>query len=1419
MSIANCLKKLNIDTKHQDAILSGLATLSETGQLSRYRAAKKALDSALDDALDEKDDILAQLKEQGWEGEHANKKEISQLNDNYKKLGMSLVAEGKDLRDYATNAGRTEAAKTAERIAKIFNKDIVWMSAKGEYKVNGTVSSNIPNHVFLDVNSRIPAHIVLGHELSHHMEREAPEVYKDLVAAIEPMLVGKPLYNKEVLAGQGSNDQIVKEMIGDLMGDNFDSPSFWNKVAGNAGDKFKAIAQEILKWIDSLLKDAKKQTFDSDIWVKDVNKARDVIAEALNKYSEGIKKEAEPKEDVKESRRIHGDVKNNEDYIVPEITQHKDNMTGDLGTFDGLPIRLRVGEHKGDKKGFGIEHMKANQERYDFRKSPQATKDVFENIARDVSHVAATYSEVYDDKNSGRKVLRSGRLNKALIVEGREGFWNVVTYIPLTVGEAKVRFGKKLDQSSSRNLAKPEAGQNTGKGIRQREDDKLEASRELASVSNPDAEVGSSSPSDQARLRNQSSKYNGNIDSEESQVSLSRVKEEDVPEETLAQKAQRKIQDSFNRFKVVKDWLAERGINLSEQADVYSAEERYHSKVANQLEDFREKVRNPLIEKIAKAGFKLDQVAQFLKAQHADEANKVIQRLKKDPKATAYGMTSVEAKKILDAASPELAKLANEVRSITEDSKNLRLKNGILNSDITSLWDNVYKHYIPVKGNAMDKAETKPKDSGLSVKHHDHRRLGHGNQEEAVLENIFMDYERAVMEVERNRVGKAVVMMAAEANNPDLMTLDRPEKRQRLKTDHAYVIYSGDRQVAVFSNYEAAKVYQDSTPGVTVEKTYDERIVMQASPLLAPNEFNVYIDGHTIRVQLNDDILARAYLKLGIENYGELVAAGRMLNGFLSKVYTGYNPEFIVTNIIRDFTAGVANLTGEQGAAMALKAISNYPKQFVTLLKYASTGKSNELIDSYRENGGNTGAAYLSDLERLGNEVGNEFASYQGVIANVKAGDSAMALRAAGRKMFNATLKWIEHLNQAGENAMRLSAYKAMLDSGKSVAEAAKVAKNITVNFNRRGELGQTANAVYLFFNASVQGVAAIAHANLQGKHKYQANALSMGMVALGYMIAANLAGGDEEEYDRVDEYTKERNLLIKSGDGYLKVPVPYGYGFFFNLGRVMADSQRKGEVDKAPWHLAASLIQEFTPFGNTVNSSDEGFESQQVLGGVLPTSFAIPYQLATNENLFSGTPIYPESPFDKSQPDREKMFRNSKGSMYDEIAGALTVAGADVSPESLKFLTRTFTGGAGALVDSTISGVALKAQGADLDTKEIPFIRKLYTENTISNDRAAYYKAADEAKKAAEEFSRAKRNNDISAIRKVIEDKSELLAMDKYANKLRSAVKAARDMQDAVRLDEKIPLAERRLKLKELEKEEAKLYNNYLNVFKERVK
>lgn len=896
----------------------------------------------------------------------------------------------------------------------------------------------------------------------------------------------------------------------------------------------------------------------------------------------------------------------------------------------------------------------------------------------------------------------------------------------------------------------------------------------------------------------------------------------EIPAETLFRAKQRIHQDQFNRFTVIKEWLADQGVTLSEQADVYKAEERMHSRFANQAEDFRELTVKPLVKRIQKAGFTMDDVAQFLHAQHAEERNKQVAKINPAMPDGGSGMATAEARAILAAARPELAALSNELRAITASTKQILLDAGIITQDMSDAWDTTYQHYVPLKGGPEAGTATGA-GKGLKARYRGKRALGHAMREEGewIVENILADHERALMLAEKNRVGQSLLKMAIEVGRDDLLTVGKPEKRGVLRNNVAYEVLFKGKTVGSFGSMEAARTFRATAPAAmkgaspadfVIRKTNDPTVVYMASPMLADNEALVYVKGHAVRVQINDELLARAYGKMGVEALWPILRVGRALNGYLSKAYTGYNPEFMVKNVQRDFTTGLINITGEEGAMMAARAMTNYPRAFAQLLHYAVTGKAAPIIAQYRADGGNTGAAYLPDLERLGADIQKEYAAYQGVLANLKKGDARSAARAAGRKAFNLTLRWIEHLNQASENAMRVAVYKAMLDAGRGRAEAASMAKNVTVNFNRKGEIGAQMNAGWLFYNAGVQGTAAIAHAHFKGKHKGQAWVASSGMAALGYLVSAAFGGGDEDEYDKLNEYDKARNLMFKAGDGWAKIALPYGHGFFWNLGRALADAQRTGELGKLPWQIATSFVEEFTPFGATVAGDDPGLA--QFALGAMPTAGQIVLSVAMNRTTMGG-PLMPENPNDKFQPDRLKLHRTTQGTMSDQLAGALYAAGLDVSPETINHLGRTFTGGAGKLVQTAVDAVWLKAHGVDLDVKEMPFVRQVYTQTDVRNARGAYYRAVDEAERAASEAKNTLKMGDHAKYASLAVDTREMLALDKAANRFAAAIKARRDYIDRIRLSDDYTVAEKRQLVKQEEKTERELYERYLGIFK----
>lgn len=895
-----------------------------------------------------------------------------------------------------------------------------------------------------------------------------------------------------------------------------------------------------------------------------------------------------------------------------------------------------------------------------------------------------------------------------------------------------------------------------------------------------------------------------------------------MPEETKTQFAQRRVQDKFNRFEVANQWAKDNGVQLSEQANVYRAEERYHGRVATRLEDFREKTVKPLVEETQKAGFTMQDVSDFLEAQHTPEANAQARKIQNDPAATAAGLSDQDAQTYLASASPELKRLANKFRDITEQSKSLLLQSGIIGQDTANAWSSAYKHYVPLKGGEDSQAQRTGTGKGMSVNGKQKRRLGHGKRDEHIVENIIRDYESSVIASEKNLVGQHLLEMSLQvgAIDPDLITVGKPEKRKVLmpgKSSYA-VTYHGS-VVASFQNRNDAATFIKTMgkQGMqVVEDKGDPYIQMMAVPTMQENEAVVYVGGKAIRIQINDEILATAYKNLGTEHLNWLLSVGRGINNWLSKAYTGYNPEFVFVNLFRDFTGGTINLMGNYGSKVVARTMKAYPKAFADMFMYSLRGRATQDIQQYRDNGGSTGAAYLSDIERIGKDITDAYNEYVGPLENLKKGQYKAAASAAGRKVVGRVLGWIEHLNAASENAMRLAAFVAVRDSTGSVAEASSAAKNATVNFNRKGEIGSSLGAVYLFANPNIQGSAALYKALFQSQHKAEAWALVAGMVALAMLAAAQF---DDDEWKEIPDSEKDRNLLIRAGDKRIKIPVPYGYGFFFGLGNIYRNIQAGESVLKQGTHLASSFFEHFSPMGNPVSPTTEGS-----FMNVMPTAIQMAGRPAMNVNGFGGKIVPTFGNNDEGRPDFLKMNRSTKGSGYDATArwfssmsgGTKGTAGAlDMSPETLKYWTKATTGGTGAFYADSYNAIKLAVEGASPELNEMPIARKFAGEHRINDTRQNYYEKVKDAEAALAAFNAAKKERDQEGVQKIMSESKDLIALAKAADGSKKAFKAIRDREVELLNDESKTLAYRREAVKVLEKREEDLYRRILNSVK----
>jgi hypothetical protein len=475
-------------------------------------------------------------------------------------------------------------------------------------------------------------------------------------------------------------------------------------------------------------------------------------------------------------------------------------------------------------------------------------------------------------------------------------------------------------------------------------------------------------------------------------------------------------------------------------------------------------------------------------------------------------------------------------------------------------------------------------------------------------------------------------------------------------------------------------------------------------------------------------------------------------------------------------------------------------------------------LKRYRASGGSTGAAYMGDLERQAKTLQRLHENYTGAWAAVKDGKPGRAAKIARRKLLGGIMHWFEVWNSAGENAFRLATFMAMEESGKTVAQSASMAKNVTVNFNRKGELTPQLGAAYLFLNPSVQGsqrmIQSLFGANTA--HKAQAWALVGGMVGLALALAAMNRADDDDEWEAIPNSVKDHNMIIPLGKGRkLTIPLPYDYSFFVSLANRL-DAVMHGEsADKAAIKLASSFFESFSPVGNPIGEEPDG---KNVIN-VMPTVVKMVLQPAFNINGF-GSPMRPDESKD-DMPDNLKMYRGTRGSAYDKAAQLLSAAHGspyennwnDVSPETLKYWVQTLTGGTGKFLADSASLLNVLASGAMPESDEVPIYDTMVRSTTVKDARARFYDLGKDAKAQVAAWKRANEAGDSKAASEY--EGGELLALGQMMDGYRQQATALRDLMAQEMQRDDLTLAEKRLKQKMYERQEADIYQEFIRQFK----
>lgn len=239
---------------------------------------------------------------EGFTVNEANREQTQALEKFLRGAGNNVTVTPVSVPNNVADDAKGGSPKTdfalAERLATVFGKKVIWITSAGDAPFSGVTApiAGLADYVFINVGSPRPAHSVLGHELTHHMQHDTPVVYRNMLHAMFPMIRDLPGYRAENrITDEHINEAVGIELVGDLLGDNFNKVDFWNKVSKTSGGEFRGIANTVRSWLDKLLgKIRGKLGYGSEKFVTDVHAARRILANALVEYHMARKGRAAP---------------------------------------------------------------------------------------------------------------------------------------------------------------------------------------------------------------------------------------------------------------------------------------------------------------------------------------------------------------------------------------------------------------------------------------------------------------------------------------------------------------------------------------------------------------------------------------------------------------------------------------------------------------------------------------------------------------------------------------------------------------------------------------------------------------------------------------------------------------------------------------------------------------------------------------------------------------------------------------------------------------------------------------------------------------------------------------------------------------------------------------------------------------------
>lgn len=798
----------------------------------------------------------------------------------------------------------------------------------------------------------------------------------------------------------------------------------------------------------------------------------------------------------------------------------------------------------------------------------------------------------------------------------------------------------------------------------------------------------------------------------------------------------------------------------------YKSEEVFTGKVADQLQQFHEGMLKELYDAMHDSGLSVKEIEKYLVAKHAPERNATIAAINPKLPDGGSGMTNAQAQAVIDGFRTRgklgvLQRVSDAVKRIRRFDLDTRIRAGLIPARDVANKLRDWPNYVPLKGFEElftdDELVGRPRPrlgSGFSVKNREYfSAMGRESEATNILANLISQAEESIVRAEKTKVAQVLADFVTANPDDSFWKVDLVTTKRVINPDTGLV-----------------EVQYTRMPSLEDEE-----------------QFVIYFkkDGELHRIWIANPRLVANIRNMSANELPKWTKALQLFATIFRAVNVNANPEFVIPNAVRDLQTGLVQSLQHKAPGLKRKMVKYWPQ--AAKASWAGYGGKGGPAGSWK--------GWYRRMARAGGKV--DFFNIDDIESQVSNIEGEMRRRtkkplAIGENILRGAYKLLDRANHSVENAVRLAAFRACVEAGFTDAEAASVSKNITVNFNRRGEVSRWANLLWPFFNAAVQGTFTLGTAAARsGKVRAALAGLTLMGFAEGIVNGLLSAGGDDDEdesdFDKIPEYIRRKNIIIMNpgypkngGPPYWTLPIGYGLNVFWNAGREMSDiALGKKTIGEALGNVGVSAADAFIPID--IDS----------LTGLLPAFAQAPGEVLANRS-FADKPIYrePTEPEKKANLPDSSITRPGTNEVWKAIADGLNkMSGGsdyepglfDFHPESMEHIFKTYAGGVGSIISRT-ADLLSPEPGDSFELGKVPVIRKVIGYFPRSTESNRYYESRGEIEEAAGRLKAAEEAGDDEAAERFATEgerqlglESELKASEKRLRQLRKEAREVR--------------------------------------------